>query len=441
MKIHVTFETALTSFLSQYHDSENLSLPLMKYAVLGLFVVVLLLGIKQARDFYGLVHERKAKMEDYAEINKVNYELFNMQIWKDEALEIMKKQIKDFEISDQMYDVLDDQFKSYLNTLHDRYVSGGELATVVLDEVRKSGKVNKLFMGIIEKQVPRLMNQMDLRPQIPGVSQQIIREIKNNEPLIKSYMQQELLRLVLDDANANYRDRREGIYAKYEQVDLENTDSFLLNEVQRLDGEIRKTIIRLILIIGIAIVLGIVLGRVLEFIYIVLRPYAPLQFIFIFELLGDEIEFDEQVIYYQSKSIVEVTQTLWRGGTWDLKLVGVLVIMFSIIFPAIKLLLSGLFLWVDKVRHSKLAQGFIFHLGKWSMADVFVVAIFMAYIGFYGIISSQLNGISQNQGGFAIETVNYSRLAPGAFFFTAYTVLSIGISILINRHAKKTTVA
>ncbi|MFT6809667.1 MAG: hypothetical protein ACJA01_002905, partial [Saprospiraceae bacterium] len=57
--------------------------------------------------------------------------------------------------------------------------------------------------------------------------------------------------------------------------------------------------------------------------------------------------------------------------------------------------------------------------------------------GFYGIISSQLNGISQNQGGFAIETVNYSRLSPGAFFFTAYTVLSICISILINRSAKK----
>ena len=71
------------------------------------------------------------------------------------------------------------------------------------------------------------------------------------------------------------------------------------------------------------------------------------------------------------------------------------------------------------------------------MADVFVVAIFMAYIGFYGIITSQLDSISQNQGGFAIETINYSRLAPGAFFFTAYTLLSIFISILINKQSTK----
>ena len=426
----------------------------MKYAILALFSILLIFGIIKAKDFYDLVHERKAKMEDYAEINKANYELFNMQIWKDEALEIMEGQIKDFEISDQMYDVLDDQFKSYLNTLHDRYVSGGELANVVIDEVKKSGKVNKLFLGIIEKQVPDMMSQMNLRPHIPGVSQQIIQEIKSNEPLIKSYMQQELLRLVVDDASQNYRDRREYIYEKYEQEDLESTDAYLLAAVQEHDSEIKKSILWLIGIVLLTIVFGVVLGQVWNFramigaltltsiILLILGVSLPMIDIdarlnsFIFQLLGDEIEFDEQVIYYQSKSIVEVTKTLWQGGSWDLKLVGVLVLMFSIVFPTIKLLLSGMFLWVDKVRNSKLAQGFIFHLGKWSMADVFVVAIFMAYIGFYGIISSQLSGISQNQGGFAIETVNYSRLAPGAFFFTAYTVLSIVISILINRHSK-----
>jgi len=161
---------------------------------------------------------------------------------------------------------------------------------------------------------------------------------------------------------------------------------------------------------------------------------------FIFELFGAPIEFDEQVIYYQSKSIVEVTKTLWQGGTWDLKLVGTLVLLFSIVFPFFKLLLSGLYILTDRVRSSGFAKGVIFHLGKWSMADVFVVAIFMAYIGFYGIISTQLNGIERNQGGWAIETVNYSRLSPGAFFFTAYTVLSIFISVMINRHDKKKTV-
>ena len=51
---------------------------------------------------------------------------------------------------------------------------------------------------------------------------------------------------------------------------------------------------------------------------------------------------------------------------------------------------------------------------------VFVVAMFMAYIGFYGIITAQLGDIGRNQTGYAVETLNYSKLSPGALFFTTY---------------------
>ena len=37
---------------------------------------------------------------------------------------------------------------------------------------------------------------------------------------------------------------------------------------------------------------------------------------------------------------------------------------------------------------------FVLKSGKWSMADVMVVAIFMAYIGFNGIITSQFGQFS-----------------------------------------------
>ena len=73
------------------------------------------------------------------------------------------------------------------------------------------------------------------------------------------------------------------------------------------------------------------------------------------------------------------------------------------------------------------------------MADVFVVALFMSYIGFHGLLTSQLGGIARNETGFAIETLNYSRLAPGAFFFTSYCILSIIIGIIINRQDIRST--
>ena len=79
----------------------------------------------------------------------------------------------------------------------------------------------------------------------------------------------------------------------------------------------------------------------------------------------------------------------------------------------------------------------IFYLGKWSMADVFVVALFMTYIGFYGLFNAQLQQLEQNKGGFAIETVNYTHLAPGALFFTAYCIMSIVLGIVIGRSQKE----
>jgi len=430
----------------------------MKYILIGLTAVALLATAYFSKDLYDVVHERKAKMEDYAEINMVNYELFNMQLWKDKTLEIIDGEIKAFSFSEETYEVLDDQIQNYARVIHKTYIEEGELTGIILSELKANGTVNKLFMTIIEQQLPDIIKSLNLKPQIPALADQIVGEIRANEELIKGYLQQELLRLVLDEETGRYLDRREVIYSKYNQPDLATTDQYLLTDVQRLDGEISSSIMIVCLGMLAVIILALLMWKMIGFNYmigfltlgsimlLVLGVTMPMIDIdarinsFIFELFGAPIEFDEQVIYYQSKSIVEVTKTLWQGGTWDLKLVGTLVLLFSIVFPFFKLLLSGLYILTDRVRSSGFAKGVIFHLGKWSMADVFVVAIFMAYIGFYGIISTPLHGIERNQGGWAIETVNYSRLSPGAFFFTAYTVLSIFISVMINRHDKKKTV-
>ncbi len=421
---------------------------------MALTVAALLVTGYFSKELYDVVHERKAKMEDYAEINMVNYELFNMQLWKDKALEIIDSEIRSFSFSEEMYEVLDDQIQSYARTIHRTYIEEGQLTGIILDELNANGTVNKLFMGIIEKQLPNIIKSLNLKPQIPALADQVVGEIRANEELIKGYLQQELLRLVLDEETGRYLDRREAIYAKYDQTDLASTDQYLLSEVEKLDHHISTSIIKVCLGILAVILLSLLMWKMIGFNYLIgfltlgsimlliLGVTMPMIDIdarinsFIFQLFGEPIEFDEQVVYYQSKSIVEVTKTLWQGGTWDLKLVGTLVLLFSIVFPFFKLILSGLYILTDRVRESSFAKGVIFHLGKWSMADVFVVAIFMAYIGFYGIISTQLSGIERNQGGWAIETVNYSRLSPGAFFFTAYTVLSIFISVMINRHDK-----
>ena len=120
-----------------------------------------------------------------------------------------------------------------------------------------------------------------------------------------------------------------------------------------------------------------------------------------------------------------------------MKIVGFLILLFSIILPFLKLILTTYYLFVEKAKKSKFVKTVIFYLGKWSMADVFVVAIFMAYIGFYGLLNSQLAGMASATDTVVIETVNYSKLSPGIIFFTLYCLFSILMSTLIHRQMSK----
>ena len=68
------------------------------------------------------------------------------------------------------------------------------------------------------------------------------------------------------------------------------------------------------------------------------------------------------------------------------------------------------------------------------MADVLVVAIFMAYIGFNGIINSQLNNIKEAGAGVDVLTTNGTHLQPGYYVFLSYAVLAMFLSnFLKNR--------
>jgi hypothetical protein len=76
---------------------------------------------------------------------------------------------------------------------------------------------------------------------------------------------------------------------------------------------------------------------------------------------------------------------------------------------------------------------FVLKSGKWSMADVMVVAMFMTYIGFNGIITSQLNQLSSSTQELEILTTNGTSLQPGYYLFLTYTLLALFLSGFLTR--------
>jgi Paraquat-inducible protein A len=152
-------------------------------------------------------------------------------------------------------------------------------------------------------------------------------------------------------------------------------------------------------------------------------------------LLGTPIEFRDQSLYYRSKTVLEVFDTLIHMDRPEMKLVGVLVILFSVVFPTLKMLALGAgLIRPSLLRTSRIIRVFAFELSKWSMADVMVLAIFMSFVAFNGVITSSWDGLREmpNIQQVLIPT-NSSKILPGFYLFFGFCIASIFLSRKLER--------
>ncbi len=112
----------------------------------------------------------------------------------------------------------------------------------------------------------------------------------------------------------------------------------------------------------------------------------------------------EVVFQYESRSIIGTSGHLFSGGNL---LVALLLFLFSVMIPVAKLLLS--FIALGRFPHAakQFALKSIRLIGKWSMTDVFVVAILLAFL------STESKSFTD------------ASLGPGLYFFAGYGLLSL----------------
>lgn len=123
-------------------------------------------------------------------------------------------------------------------------------------------------------------------------------------------------------------------------------------------------------------------------------------------------------------SIVTTILELWNDQRL---LVAGLICLFSVGIPLLKsLLISFAYFTTNPIHESRLLR-FVTNIGKWSMADVFVVAIFLA------ILSTNHADTSNTQQfvifGFKIaldmSSETLSAAGQGFYYFTAYCLFSL----------------
>lgn len=188
-----------------------------------------------------------------------------------------------------------------------------------------------------------------------------------------------------------------------------------------------RSAVLVLMLFSIAMLVGGVLSPMLEVEVRVTKLDAT--------LLGTPIEFRDQSLYYRSKTVLEVCETLVQMGRPEMMLVGVLVILFSVVFPLLKMLaLAACLFRPALLRTSRIVRLLAFQLSKWSMADVMVLAIFMSFVAFNGVIGSAWDGLRDvpNVQQVQIPT-NASRILPGYYLFIGFCLSSIVLSKKLER--------
>ena len=391
-----------------------------------------------------LSDERAEIKKDYSVLNNITYGLLSVNAWRDHIVKVVTNRIDDFEFTPEQDKALKYEVSQILHAVIDK-------ADSLVDRKQKTigGKLKKFA-------VKALVNEDKVHARVPEFAETIVNELKKpkNKEKIKFIARSKLEEFgTITYDSVNDISRGENILAKYNAPDVPTFNS---NTVVLLDDLQQRTYFFTYVILGILILFLImwwvlknqrslhsiffVLSVLLTFIVLFVGLTSPMIEIdarikeMSFLLIGERISFHDQVIFFESKSIVDVVRILIQTGKYDSAIVGILILIFSIVFPVGKLVATKFYLLGnEKLRNNKVVQFFAFKSGKWSMADVKVVAIFMAYIGFKGILDSQLSSLNLQTDSLASISTNETTLQPGFILFVAFVLFGLVLSVILQK--------
>ena len=380
--------------------------------------------------------------KDYAELNHVKYGLFSVDEWKRQINVILAEEIDKLDLSRTDERELRKHIEVLLNTLINK-----------VDKKIREGNKGSAEGWVAQAFIDIFISLEDIKKGIPEYADAIIHEMTKSKTKgqIKTMLNKQLEQYFNQTFDTQNTARLSSILLRTDSKDIESARIKLNRAISDTNDLIFKEAVVLIILSVILFALSgfskqllapsqyilLVLTLIILLIAGVTTPMIDMEAKISqmsFVLMGHPIHFENQVLYFQSKSILDVFWIMITHKDIQMKLVGVLLITFSIVFPLLKITSSlGYYYDFHHARENPVIRFFVLKSGKWSMADVMVVAIFMAYIGFNGIISNQFGQLRSAAQEVEILTTNGTSLQPGYYLFLTYTLLALFLSGFLSR--------
>lgn len=403
----------------------------------GLLITTLVLSIQ----LISLAKQSQEVKIDLAEINHIRYGLLNVDEWTEHVAVILGEKINEFEVTPENQSVFQ---KSVADAL---YMLIDEVELMMME--RTSGH----FSGFKRWVAGFALDVEQLRDSVPTFSASVMDELNKPETkeALQSYLNQKLDEFTAGTYNQDQMLRLRALLHKYESNSKAECRELLSEGIELREAEINLRVILILAFVSMVFMLMLLSKKKPGHIQITLlilssfclllggitTPMIDLEAridMLIFQLMGEEVIFRDNIIFFQSKSITDVVVLLMKEGTLQMIFVGLLIFIFSIVFPSLKLISSYLYSQdFNGLRKNGVIRFFVIKSGKWSMADVMVVAIFMAFIGLNGIISSQLDKFRQNSEPVEILTTNGTQLLGGFYLFLFFCLSGLILSEVLLR--------
>lgn len=386
---------------------------------------------------------------DAAKIQEIQYSLLNPETWKQKIGEVIRIEIQNIEISGKDREIIRDNIEETLHLIIDELEKDLEL--------EESQKGN-FFQELVErgkKELSRVILKItNLRARIPEFTDwimEIIDDSQNREAVV-NFMKAKINGYIdTTISSGNLTEQTNRICLKYsKEASIDDCRQMLDEKIEKTESKTKYMGWLLVIMVVSFSILYAFQNRKDRFFH-----YAAIPFLLVtlivgvstpmidvdarisdvhFSLLSHELQFGEQVLFHSSKSILGVSKLLIKSDRASSVFIGILVLLFSVILPLLKI--CAVLIDQSMTKRYSIIRFLAYRIGKWSMADVMVVAIFMAYLGFNNIVDSQFEQLDDLGEGIHIITTNGTQLQPGLLLFVLFVGCSIAFSYFASRGRK-----
>jgi hypothetical protein len=411
-------------------------------------VSILVLGVL-CREIVSNSIENQVLKTDFAEINHIKYGLFSVDEWKKQLQVVVSDEIGNFDLSGSTEKKLKAQVQVQLGVLIDKV----EAKIRKKNEGSFKGRIKQAFINAV-------VDIKDIKAGIPEYADAIMLELKKakNERQLKSAVKKQVAKYFDKTFDVQDKTDLDNALLRAGTTDVQRAKILLDERIDRMQALIAE---QSWMMIAIALMLFVMIGSRREKLSV--GEYVSLLCALIallvvgvstpmidmeakigsmsFVLLDHDIVFRDQILYFQSKSILDVFWIMITNPEFQMRIVGLLVVTFSVVFPLTKMVSMCLYHFDFKdSKKNRLVRFFVLKSGKWSMSDVLVVAIFMAYVGFNGIITSQMKELTNLAEGVELITTNGTTLQPGFYLFLTYVLLGLFLSAMLSRKERQSPI-